>query len=498
VLSLRGITKDFPGVRALDGVDLSLGQGEVLGLVGENGAGKSTLIKILAGVHPTGTYDGDIHIDGIDHRFGSTADARRAGVAVVHQELSLIPDMTVAENLLLGDEPTRFGVVDSVVALDAARSLLGELGHGVDLETPVRELGVGVQQIIEIAKALGAKARVVVLDEPTAALTDRETRQLFDTVAACKSAGTSFIYISHRLEEIFQICDRIEVLRDGCEVGTVDAPDTDADQIVRMMTGKELAELEIVHDADLGEVVLQLEHLSVNHPEHAHKKVLDDVSLHLRAGEVVTLAGAMGAGRTALLSTLFGLARAPVSGRIVIEGQTVSLKAPRDAIRAGIALVPEDRKGAGLVLGMSVAENITLAALPAYIVDEVAAACAAAKAANDLTVRATDLDVEVATLSGGNQQKVVIGKWLLTEPRILLLDEPTRGVDVGAKAEIYRLIRELVGKGHAVLMASSDLPEVQLLSDRVIVLREGRIAGELSRQEATQEAILQLSVGYRR
>jgi ABC-type sugar transport system ATPase subunit len=558
LLELRGLTKDFPGVRALDGVDLDLGAGEVLGLVGENGAGKSTLIKILGGIHRAGSYGGELVLDGVARRFTGADDARAAGIAVVHQELCLVPEMTVAENLLLGREPRRFGLIDTSRMIAESRRMLDRFGTaaaGIDPESPVASLGVGLQQLVEIARALGTggpparsrtepgsrgapsgkerggswvgpndrratppaamtrgpgdaewggpeapQARLIVLDEPTAALTDDEAARLFEIVRQGRARGTSFIYISHRLDEIFTLCDRIAVLRDGRHVVTRAAAATDADELVADMIGKELATLLPPEPRDLGDVVLEVAELSAEHESLPGRRVLHELSLAVRAGEVVGLGGAMGSGRTALLSALFGTYRGSRRGRIRVGGRPVLLREPRDAIAAGLALVPEDRKGAGLVLEMTVGENLTLASLGRYsrgLVDDLAEARAAGAEAARLEVRAAALDVEVGTLSGGNQQKVVLGKWLLTGPRVLLLDEPTRGVDVGARAEIYRIVRELVAGGLAVLLASSDLPELRLLCDRILVLREGRLAGELSRAEASEEAILQLSVGRR-
>jgi len=495
VIQLESIGKDFPGVRALHDVSLEIRRGEVLGLVGENGAGKSTLIKILAGAYPTGSFRGEVVVDDRVQAFRSTRDARRAGIAVVHQELQLVPHMSVADNLVLGREPGRFGVVDPAAVHARAREMLAEVGADVDPATPVAQLGVGVQQLLEIARALADHARVIVLDEPTAALSDAETERLFQLVRGRRALGTAFVYISHRLDEIAQLCDRVAVLRDGELVGMY-AP---TDDLVPPMTGKALGDVHArSHRADkaaAGTPVLEVEHLAVAHPALADRRVVDDLSFAVRPGDVVALAGAMGAGRTATLSALFGTARTPVTGTIRVDGKAVVLKTPRDAIAAGIALVPEDRKGCGLVLGLSVADNLALAAYGGWLVDSARVEHAAHLRSRDLSIKAPGLGAEVATLSGGNQQKVVIGKWLERAPRVLLLDEPTRGVDVGAKAEIYRLIEELCGRGHAIVIASSDLPEIVRLADRVLVLREGRLAGTLAGAEINALAIMQLAVG---
>ena len=504
VVELRRIGKQFPGVRALHDVTLAIEPGEVLGLVGENGAGKSTLMKILGGVYPAGSFTGDVVVAGAPQAFRGPRDARRAGIAVVHQELSLVPDMSVADNLVLGREPARLGLVDAAqverTACDLLVHVLGADADEIDLAAPAKTLGVGVQQTLEIARALAEEARVIVLDEPTAALTDGEIARLFALVRERRAQGASFVYISHRLEEIAALCDRIAVLRDGELVGLL--PGTaHSDEVVALMTGKALGDVHARPDrpAPTGAPVLEVEHLKVAHPALPGRAVVDDLSFSVRAGEVVALAGAMGAGRTATLSALFGTARAGMSGTIKVDGRPVAVRDPRDAIAAGFAFVPEDRKALGLVLGLSVADNLALSALGRLsrlgMVDAARAEQAALTRLRDLSIKAPGLDAEVATLSGGNQQKVVIGKWLELAPRVLLLDEPTRGVDVGAKVEIYALIEELTGKGHAVVLASSDLPEVVRLADRVLVLREGKLAGELAGAAIEPLAIMQLAVG---
>jgi len=468
---MRGIRKRFGGVVALDGAELEARGGEILGLCGENGAGKSTLLKILAGVYAHGSFDGDILVDGAALALRSTADARKAGIAIVHQELMLVPEMTVAENLLLGREPRRFGLVDDAALEARARALLARFGEeSIDVRAPVATLGIGVQQIVEIVRALQDDARVLVLDEPTAALTGDEAARLFAWLRELAARGTTCIYVSHRMDEVFTLCDRITVLRDGRTVGTVETARSSGQDVVKMMVGRELA---VSHQpsavsSDSAREVLELRGLSV-------EGALDDVSFTVRSGEIVALAGAMGSGRTALLSTLFGCAETATSGEIRVNGERVTLDSPRAAIAAGFALVPEDRKGRGLVLGLTVAENL---ALPIALADGDRADLVARARIDELRIRGR-ADSPVATLSGGNQQKVVIGKWLHAPPRVLLLDEPTRGVDVGAREEIYALVAALTARGVAVVVASSDLPELQRLADRILVLRAGRVVTEL-------------------
>jgi len=498
VVELRRIGKQFPGVRALHDVSLAIARGEVVGLCGENGAGKSTLIKILGGVYPAGSYTGEVVVDGRVQAFRATPDARRAGIAVVHQELSLVPEMSVAGNLVLGREPGRLGLYDAAATEVAARRMLARVGlDGVDLATPVGHLGIGVQQVLEIARALDEDARVIVLDEPTAALSEAETARLFALVRARRAEGAAFVYISHRLEEIAALCDRVVVLRDGELAGSC-AATVPTRTIVELMTGKE-ADTAAAAIVPGGEVALEVERLCVAHPVLRDRRVVDELSFRVHAGEVVALAGAMGAGRTATLAALFGCARSRVTGTIRVAGRAVTLASPRAAIAAGLALVPEDRKAAGVVLCGSVADNLALCALGSIsrlgVVDGARAEQLALERLRDLTIKAPGLGAEVATLSGGNQQKIAIGKWLPLAPRVFLLDEPTRGVDVGAKAELYVLVERLLAAGAAVVLASSDLPEVVRLAHRVLVLREGKLAGELARPAISQLAIMQLAVG---
>jgi ribose transport system ATP-binding protein len=497
VIELRHIGKTFPGVRALHDVSIAIQPGEVLGLVGENGAGKSTLVKILGGVYDE--YDGEVAIDGKTQAFRSTRDARKAGIAIVHQELALVPELSIAENLLLGAEPTRFGMVDFAALHAKARVMLRRvLGDDVDysaidLTQPVSELGVGVQQCIEIARALADDAKVLVLDEPTAALSEAESEKLFALIRQRRAAGASFVYISHRLEEISALCDRVVVLRDG-ELVEIVAPTVD---LVPLMTGAAIPDRAPAR-ARARARVLTVTDLRVRHPA-LPRLVVDALSFDVAGGEVVALAGAMGAGRSATLATLFGCAKAGYTGTIAVDDKRVDVCDPRAAIAAGIAYVPEDRKAMGLVLGLTVADNLAMSSLAQLsklgVIDGERAEHNALGRVREMSIKAPGLASEVTTLSGGNQQKIVIGKWLERGPRVLLLDEPTRGVDVGAKAEIYALIEDLTARGHAVVLASSDLSEVIRLADRVIVLREGARAGELTGDDITPINIMQLAVG---
>jgi ABC-type sugar transport system ATPase subunit len=499
------IDKRFGGVHALRGASLEVRRGEIMGLCGENGAGKSTMLKILAGIHPAGSYDGQVVVDGARRQFAGPADARRAGIAVVHQELALVPELTVAQNLLLGREPRRFGLVDHARVDAIARDDLAGVGLAgqIDVSRPVRELGIGLQQIVEIVRALAQRARILVLDEPTAALSGHESELLFAQLRALRARGTTCIYVSHRLDEIAALCDRVTVLRDGRTAATLIVAETTPAEVVREMVGRTVGGARRALapvPASAGAPVLELDRLSVRRagPRSARPFVVEDVSLSLRAGEIVAIAGSMGSGRTALLSALFGCARAGTEGRVRVDGVPVTLDSPIAAIEHGVALLPEDRKGRGIVPLMTARQNLALPSLGQVgrlgLVDPVAETRLADRRIRALGIRG-DASAPVVTLSGGNQQKVVLGKWLERNPRLLLLDEPTRGVDVGAREEIYRILEDLAADGMAILLASSDLAEVLRLAHRVIVLRDGRVVGELDRVSATEEAIVQLGTG---
>jgi D-xylose transport system ATP-binding protein len=496
LLELRDITKDFPGVRALDGVSFTLEKGEIHVLCGENGAGKSTLIKTLCGVNPWGTYGGEIRLDGAPVRFQSLRDAEHHGIALIAQELALVPELSVMENLALGREPVRAGLIRWDVVRRDAESALELVGLDMDPARAIKELGIGQQQLVEIGKALAKKARILVLDEPTAALTEADTARLMRLLLELKASGVSCIYISHRLEEVFQIADRITVLRDGRSVGGAEASELTPDKVIAMMVGREVGTLYPRPPHHPGVPLLKVEGWTVEDPLVPGRQVLRGVSFEVREREIVGLGGLMGAGRTALVSSLFGAARSRVTGTLSLHGGPARkpFKSPAEAIAAGLSLVSEDRKRYGLVLDASVSENLTLASLRRFVrgllVDDKRRREQARQEAGALNIRASALGSAVRQLSGGNQQKVVLGKWLLTEPRVLFLDEPTRGVDVGAKAEIHRLIAELAEAGLGVVLVSSDLPELLGMSHRVLVLSLGAATAELSASEATPEAVM--------
>ncbi len=491
VLEMRGITKRFPGVLALDNAQLALRPAEVHCLLGENGAGKSTLMKILAGAQPMD--EGEILIDGEPVVIRSPLHAQELGISMIYQEFNLSPYMSVAENIFLGREPCRGNtpIIDWHRLYRDAESVLTRIGVKLDVRQPVHELSIAQQQMVEIAKALSVDARIIVMDEPSATLTDHELKALFSLIRTLKQQGIALVYISHRMEEIFEIGSRATIMRDGAHIDTRELCDLSRDDIIRMMVGRELKDEFPKEVAEVGEELLRLEGLT----RRGH---FEDISFSIRAGEIVGLTGLVGAGRTEVARAIFGAD--PVdAGSVYLNGEMVKIKNPREAIGCGIGLLTEDRKNQGLVLGMSVAENTTLANLRALVgrifMSRKAERDATERYIDDLSIKTPGSAQIVQNLSGGNQQKVVLAKWLFTESKLLIFDEPTRGIDVGAKVEIYKLMNELVRQGAAILVISSELPEVLGMCDRILVMHEGHIAGELSRAEATQQQVMHLATG---
>ena len=486
LLEMRGITKRFPGVTALDGVDFELEKGEVHVILGENGAGKSTLIKMLSGAyHPD---EGEILLDGQRVEISSAAVAQSKGISTIYQEFNLVPQLTVAENIFLGRQPRRFGIIDRSQMRDEAQELLERIKVRVNPDATVSTLGVAQRQMVEITKALSLDARILIMDEPTASLSGQEVERLFEIVRGLKEEEVGVIFISHHLEEVTEIGDRVTVLRDGKMVGQVPAT-TDHQELVRMMVGRSIEDQFPRRRPEVGEVLLDVKDLS-------REGVLHDISFQVRAGEVVGIAGIVGAGRTELARAIFG-ADPLDSGEVWVEGHRIERFDPREAKHSGIGFITEDRQGQGIVPPLSVAENLALASLGRYttagLVNRKEQRGLAQKMIEELNIRTPSLEQEIRYLSGGNQQKVVIGKWLLADSKVLIMDEPTRGIDVGAKVEIYELINELTEEGAGILMISSDLPEVLGMSDRILVMAGGRITGELSREEASQEKVMTLA-----
>jgi len=493
LLKMQNIDKHFPGVHALKGVNFEVAPAEIHALVGENGAGKSTLMKILSGALAQDDNGGGIFWRDEPVAIQSPARSQALGIAIIYQELTLVPHLDVGQNIYLGREPD--GVVPGTVAWGhlyrQAEAQLDRLGLDLPLRTPVEQLTIAQQQMVEVARALSMNASLIVMDEPTSALTERETELLFERMQALRKQGVSIIFISHRLEEVFAVADRITVLRDGEVVGTQPAADLDEDRVVQMMVGRELAQSEIAGKGKAGDVILDVRGLR----REPHVR---GINLRLRRGEVVGMAGLVGAGRSNVAETLFGITPAQ-KGEILLEGRTVSIRSPQEAIDLGFGFVPEDRQRQGLFLQMAVTPNITMAELNEHARASVLNYREMREVAQDfvdkLSIRTPNLRQRVRNLSGGNQQKVIIARWLTLEPRILILDEPTRGIDVGAKAEIHGIIRRLADDGVAILMISSELPEVLSVSDRIVVMREGEVTGELSREEATEDAVMRLAAG---
>ncbi|NLD58861.1 MAG: sugar ABC transporter ATP-binding protein [Clostridiales bacterium] len=493
LLRMRGIGKSFGAVRALDDVRLELNPGEVLALMGENGAGKSTLMNILSG--SIAHYEGDIFIDGRREQIGSPTVARALGIAKIHQELQLVPEMSVAENMFMGREKlNRARLVNKRAQENAAGRYLDMLELNISPRRAIKALRVGEQQMVEIAKAISLNARILIMDEPTSAISKAESQQLFRVIRKLVAEGVAIIYITHRMEEVFEVADRLTVLRDGRYIDTVDARATDREAIISMMVGREIRDMYPKEAVPVGDEVLRVEHLSLLARPGSSARALKDVSFSLRRGEVLGIAGLLGAGRSEIFECLFGVHARHMHGDIYIEGKKVAIRSPRDAIDRGLSFATEDRKGKGLVLLRSIGENMSLPLLRRFtkglFMDTAREKVEWSRQMDAMRIKAPSVKTLCAALSGGNQQKVVLGRWLITHPKVLLLDEPTRGIDVGAKAEIYQLINRLAAQGIGIIVISSELPEVIGIADRILTLCEGRLNAEFRRDEATQEKLL--------
>ncbi|MTV55454.1 D-xylose ABC transporter ATP-binding protein [Massilia buxea] len=493
---MRGIVKQFDGVRALNGINLQVNGGECIGLCGENGAGKSTLMKVLSGVYPYGTYEGDILWQGQPLRATSIRETEAAGIVIIHQELMLVPELTVTENLFLGNEiKLPGGRMDYDAMNRRAVELLAELNiRDVNVVLPVKQYGGGHQQLIEIAKALNKNARLLILDEPSSSLTASEIAVLLDIIRSLKANGVTCIYISHKLDEIAAICDTIVTIRDGQHIATTPMRDMNIDRIIAQMVGREMNQLYPQQEHSLGDVVFEARHVTCWDADNPQRKRVDDVSFTLRKGEILGIAGLVGAGRTELVSAIFGAYDGPYEAEVLLEGRRLDTATPLKAIRAGLAMVPEDRKHHGIVPDLSVGQNMTMAVLHEFSqatrIDAEAELRTVREEIARLKLKTSTPFLKITGLSGGNQQKAVLSKMLLTRPKILILDEPTRGVDVGAKFEIYQLMFDLAKQGMSIIMVSSELQEVLGISDRVLVIGEGRVRGDFVNDNLSQETVL--------
>lgn len=497
ILSTTGISKRFQGVTALSDVSLSVREGEVHAVCGENGAGKSTLMKILSGVYPHGSFDGSIELAGRPVEFRSLRDSEARGIVIIHQELALVPALSIAENLFLGGEIVNRGLVDWHEMNTRAAHLMAQVGLRESPTTRVAELGIGKQQLLEIARALSKDVRVLILDEPTAALSEADSERLLQLISRLRERGITCILISHKLREVLRIADRITVIRDGAVVETMrrDDPDTGEGRIIRAMVGRDLDSMFPPRDPDIGEELLRIEGWTTHHPSDPSRRVVDGVSLHVRAGEIVGLAGLMGAGRTELAMSLFGRSYGTgISGEVFKRGTRIRTRTVAEAIGHGIAYVTEDRKTYGLNLLADIETNVSAAALERLswrgLIDRYRERKVADAYRYKMNIKTPSVRAITGELSGGNQQKIVLSKWLFATPDVLILDEPTRGIDVGAKYEIYGFINELAAQGKAVIVISSELPEIIGLSDRIYTLAEGRLTSEVTRAEATQELLM--------
>ncbi|MGP3608680.1 multiple monosaccharide ABC transporter ATP-binding protein [Anoxybacteroides rupiense] len=497
ILEMRGIIKEFPGVKALDNVNLKVREGEIHALCGENGAGKSTLMKVLSGVYSYGTYDGEILFKGEVCKFKDIKQSEQLGIVIIHQELALIPYLSIAENIFLGNEQAKRGIINWNETVAKTKELLSKVGLDESPHTLVGTLGVGKQQLVEIAKALAKKVKLLILDEPTAALNEADSENLLNLLLELKKQGVSAIIISHKLNEVARVADSITILRDGKTIETLDMKKDHVteDRIIKGMVGRDLTARYPKRESKIGEVIFEVKNWNVYHPFQHERKVIDDVHLYIRKGEIVGIAGLMGSGRTELAMSLFGRSYGKkISGQIFKNGVEIDVRNVSKAIEQGIAYVTEDRKGNGLILMEDIRKNMTLSRLNKiakwFIVDENLEIIESEKFRNRLKIKTPSVFQKTEKLSGGNQQKIVLGKWMFAEPDILILDEPTRGIDIGAKYEIYTIMNQLAQEGKGILMISSELPELLGMCDRIYAMSEGRITGEVDRYEATQEGLM--------
>ena len=498
LLEMKNITKTFPGVKALDNVNLQVEEGEIHALVGENGAGKSTLMNVLSGIYPFGTYEGDIIYNGQVCEFHNIKDSEKKGIVIIHQELALIPYMTIGENMFLGNERGKKWNIDWNKTYSEADKYLKMVGLSDSSKTLIKDIGTGKQQLVEIAKALAKNAKLLILDEPTSSLNETDSRALLDLMKEFKKQGMTMIIISHKLNEVSYVADKITIVRDGSTIETLDCKtdEISEDRIIKGMVNRDMTDrFPKRHDVEIGDTMMEVEDWTVYHPEFAERKVVDNVSMNVRKGEVVGIYGLMGAGRTELAMSIFGRSYGiGISGTLKLGGKEVVLKSPKQAIEHKLAYVTEDRKGNGLVLSNSIKHNTSLANLAGLsknlVIDKDKEYAVAAEYVGKLRTKTPSVEQLVGNLSGGNQQKVLLAKWMFANPDVLILDEPTRGIDVGAKYEIYCIINDLVAAGKSVIMISSELPEVIGMSDRIYIMNEAKIVGEIPASEATQENIM--------
>lgn len=501
ILEMRGITKTFPGVKALDNVSLKVRAGEIHALVGENGAGKSTLMKVLSGVHPHGTYEGEILFEDEPLRFANISQSEDKGIIIIHQELALVPLLSIAENMFLGNEIATNGVIDWMATYARTEELLSKVGLNEISSTKIGSLGVGKQQLVEIAKALAKDVKLLILDEPTSSLQENDSQKLLDLLLEFKAQGIASILISHKLNEVKRVADTITVLRDGASVATLDCKKEtiSEERIIRDMVGRDMTERYPERNSKVGETLMEVANWNVWHPEQADRQMINDISFNVARGEVVGIAGLMGSGRTELVMSLFGRSYGKnISGSVKLDGVEIDVSSVQKAMANGIAYVTEDRKALGLVLEENIVRNTTLANLQGVssrgVINEAIEQNVTERYRKQLNIRTPGVFQKVINLSGGNQQKVVLSKWLFVDPKILILDEPTRGIDVGAKFEIYNIINQIASEGRGVIMVSSEMPELLGMCDRIYVMNEGRFAGELDAAEASQEKIMSMIV----